>query len=58
MTVAHRRKTTGRADPHSMATRKEPHMGCHRHRLIPSSNIGEDWWRCRERRHQEGGQVR
>ena len=50
------------ADPHSMTTRKEPYMGCHRHRhhrrLIPSSNIGEGWWRCRERRHQEGGQVR
>ena len=55
-------KTTGWADPHYMATRKEPHMGCHCHRhrqrLIPSSNIGEGWWRCRERRHQEGGKVR
>ena len=61
-TVAHRRKTTRRADPHSMATRKEPHMRCHRHRhrrrLLPSSNIGEGWWRCRQHRHQEGGQVR
>ena len=60
--VAHRRKTTGWTDSHSMATRKEPHMGCHRHRhrrrLKPSSNIDEGWWRCRERRHQEGGQVR
>ena len=53
---------TGWADPHSMATRKERHMGCHCHRhrrrLIPSSNIGEGWWRCRVRRHLEGGQVR
>ena len=61
-TVAHRRKTTWRTDPHSMATWKERHIWCHRHRhrhrLIPSSNIGEGWWRCRERRHQEGGQVR
>ena len=61
-TVAHRRKTTGRADPHTMATRKDPHMGYHRHqhrrRLIPSTNIGEGWWRCRERRHQEAGQAR
>ena len=34
-------------------------MRCHRHRhrrrLIAPSNIGEGWWRCRERRHQEGG---
>ena len=30
--LAQRRKTTGWADPHSMATRKEPHMGRHRHR--------------------------
>ena len=61
-TVAHRRKTTGWADPHSMSSRKESHMGCHhhrhRHRLISSSNIDEGWWRCRELRHQEGGQVR
>ena len=27
-------------------------------RLLSSSDIGEGWWRCRERRHQEGGQVR
>ena len=36
-----------------MATRKEPRMECHRHRhrrrFLPSSNIGEGWWRCRER---------
>ena len=40
-TIAHRRKSTGRADPPSMATRKERHMRCHRHRhrrrLIPPS---------------------
>ena len=29
--VAHRRITTGRADPHAMATRKDPHMRYHRH---------------------------
>ena len=44
-----------------MATWKERNMECHHHwhhhRLIPPSNIGEGWWRCRERCHQEGGQV-
>ena len=41
--------------------RKEPYIGRYRHRhrrrLLPSSNIGEGWWRCRECRHQGGQYV-
>ena len=56
-TAVHRRKTTGQAGPHSMATWKERHMESHRHkhrrRLIPLSNIGEVWMRCSARRYKE-----